>query len=102
MKTLPKAQAYQQYMKEAYTSHIAPEVAERWAAKILYGSNVQTTKDPTGPFRTEVARAMFAELSQEEREGYRQRAKQEAEEAQKAYEEALTNPPSRSPEARQK
>jgi hypothetical protein len=103
MKAPPKArQAYQQYMKEAYTSHIAPEVAERWAAKISDGSNVQTTKDPTGPFRAEVARAMFAELSEEEREGYRERAKQEAEEARKAYEEALTNPPSRSPEAQQK
>jgi hypothetical protein len=89
-------------MREAYTSHIAPEVAERWAAQTADGSNVQTSKDPTGPFRAQVARDMFAELSEEERAGYRDRAKLEAEEARKIYNDGLKNPPSRSPEEKQK
>jgi hypothetical protein len=102
-KSPPKArQAYQQFMREAYTSHIAPEVALRWAAQTADGSNVQTSKDPNGPFRAQVARDMFTELSEEERAGYRDRAKREAEEARKIYDDGLKNPPSRSPEQKQK
>jgi hypothetical protein len=89
-------------MREAYQSHIAPVVADRWAAQSSAGSNIQTSKDPTGPFRAEVARDVFAQLSEDEREGYRQRAKEEAVEARRIYDEGMKNPPSRSPEEKQK
>ncbi|KAJ7836178.1 hypothetical protein B0H13DRAFT_2368972 [Mycena leptocephala] len=102
-KAPPKArQAYQQFMKEAYQSHIAPVVTERWTAQSSEGSNLQTSKDPNGPFRASVARELFAALSEDERQGYSERAKEEAAEARKIYDDALKNPPSRSPEARQK
>lgn len=103
VKVPPKArQGYQQYMREAYTSDIAPVVAERWAQKTSEGSNTQTQKDPKADFRAVVARDMFAELPEAQREGYQQRAKQEAAEARTAYEAAMKAGPSKTPEDRQR
>ncbi|KAJ7027624.1 hypothetical protein C8F04DRAFT_1189433 [Mycena alexandri] len=58
-------------------------------SKDLRGSNTQTQKDPKADFRAVVARDMFAELPEAQREGYQQRAKQEAAEARTAYEAAM-------------
>ncbi|KAJ6458986.1 hypothetical protein C8R45DRAFT_1031174 [Mycena sanguinolenta] len=98
----PKArQAYHQFMHEKYQSLIAPVVAERWAESVGDGSNLQTKKDPDGPFRAKVAREMFAELSQGEQKEYATRAKEEAAEARKKFDEDLKKPPSKAPEDRQ-
>jgi hypothetical protein len=89
-------------MREVYQTDIGPVVAERWAAQAAAGSNVQTAKEPTGAFRAEIARELFAKLPEDQRDGYQQRAKQEAGDARKTYEGQMKNPPSRSPEDRQK
>jgi hypothetical protein len=89
-------------MREAYQSHIAPIVADRWATQKSDGSNVQTAKDPSGPFRAAIARELFAALPKEDRDGFGQRAKEEATEARRIYDEGLKSTPSRSPEAKQK
>ncbi|KAJ7895676.1 hypothetical protein B0H13DRAFT_2338752 [Mycena leptocephala] len=69
----PKArQAYQQFMREVYTSDIAPVVAERWAEQQADGTNIQTKSDPNGAFRAAIARELFAALPQSERDGYRE------------------------------
>ncbi|KAJ7618253.1 hypothetical protein DFH06DRAFT_1012065 [Mycena polygramma] len=99
----PKArQAFQQFMHENYQSDIADVVAERWAEQQADGSNLQTKKSPDASFRAKIARELFGELSDEEREGYAERAKEEAAAARKVYEDGLKNPPSRTPEDRQK
>ncbi|KAJ7030559.1 hypothetical protein C8F04DRAFT_1186605 [Mycena alexandri] len=103
LKIPPKArQAYQQYMREKYEQEIAPVVAERWLQQSSEGSNVQTSKKPTAAFRAEVARDLFAGLPENERNGYKERAKEEADAARAAYNKAMKEPPSRTPEARQK
>jgi hypothetical protein len=98
----PKArQAYQQFMREAYATEIAPVVTERWAALKTPGNNLQTKSVPTGAFRAQIAREVFATLEESVRLEYAVKAKEEAAEAKKEYEDALKHPPSRSPEARQ-
>ncbi|KAJ6523681.1 hypothetical protein DFH09DRAFT_1329919 [Mycena vulgaris] len=99
----PKArQAYQQFMREAYTDRIAPVVTERWAAEAAPGSSVQTQKEPDAPFRAKVAREIFNEMSQSEKAGFGERAKAEASAAREAFEKGMKETPSKSPEARQK
>ncbi|KAJ7441804.1 hypothetical protein B0H11DRAFT_1932730 [Mycena galericulata] len=95
-------QAYQQFMKEVYTSTIAPEVERLWAKHVSKGSNIQTKKEPTAPFRAEVARGLFAKLPESERLRYAKEAKEKAVAKRKEFEDALKNPPSKSPEDRQK
>ncbi|KAJ7139006.1 hypothetical protein C8R44DRAFT_867180 [Mycena epipterygia] len=78
----PKArQAYQQFMREEYKTMIAPVVAERWVHTPSDGNNVQTSKDPDGPFRAAITREVFAALPDDEHRGYADRAKAEATEA---------------------
>jgi hypothetical protein len=89
-------------MREAYTEEIAPVVAERWATQQSSGSNLQTAKDPTGPFRAQVARELFAALPLSVQQGYASRAKEEAAEAKTAYEASMKAPPSKAPEDRDK
>ncbi|KAJ7607461.1 hypothetical protein DFH06DRAFT_987601, partial [Mycena polygramma] len=97
----PKArQAYQQFMHEEYDTVIGPEVAAKWAEQASQGSNLQTSKTPNGPFRSLIARQMFADLSQSERAAYGARAKEEAADAREAYETAMKAPPSKAPEER--
>ncbi|KAJ7613329.1 hypothetical protein DFH06DRAFT_1146985, partial [Mycena polygramma] len=99
----PKArQAYQQFMREAYDSDIAPLVAERWAAESSDGSNVQTKKSPDAAFRSKIAREVFGSLTDAEREAYGARAKEEARAARATYDAGLNNPPSKAPEEKQK
>ncbi|KAJ7615784.1 hypothetical protein DFH06DRAFT_1343554 [Mycena polygramma] len=99
----PKArQAYQQFMKEAYDSHIAPLVAQRWAAELSDGSNVQTKKNPDAAFRSKIAREVFGSLTDAERAAYGSRAKEEAQAARAVYDAGLNNPPSKAPAEKQK
>ncbi|KAJ7665820.1 hypothetical protein DFH06DRAFT_1322971 [Mycena polygramma] len=101
--TPPKArQAYQQFMHEEYEDKIHPEVVRRWAEEQSDGSSVQTKQSPTGPFRAKIARELFGKLTESERGEYGTRAKKEAAEKREAYDKALNDPPSKSPEARQK
>ncbi|KAJ7080722.1 hypothetical protein C8R43DRAFT_1143069 [Mycena crocata] len=96
----PKArQAYQQFMHEQWPE-IVPIIAERWQATVSAGSNLQTRKEADGPFRAQVARDVFAALSEEEKGSYGDRAKAEAAAAREAYQKAMTAAPSKSPEAR--
>ncbi|KAJ7431202.1 hypothetical protein B0H11DRAFT_2262225 [Mycena galericulata] len=95
-------QAYQQFMTEAYITKIAPEVERLWAKHVAKGSNIQTKKEPTAPFRAEVARGLFAKLPESERLRYAKEAKEEAAAKRKAFKDALKNAPSKSPEDRQK
>jgi hypothetical protein len=89
-------------MRERYQDDIAPVVVDRWAAEKSEGSNVQTKKEPNGPFCAAIARELFAALPEEERDGYRVRAKEEAQEARAVYDKGLKDPASKAPEARQK
>jgi hypothetical protein len=89
-------------MREVYTSDIAPVVAERWAEQQADGTNIQTKSDPNGAFRAAIARELFAALPQSERDGYRERAQEEAKAARAAYDAEFKKPPSRAPEDRQK
>jgi hypothetical protein len=89
-------------MREKYAEVIAPVVAERWAAEKASGSNVQTGKDPNGPFRAKIARELYAAMPSSEQASYLARAKEEAAEAKRVYEAAMKSPPSKSPEARDK
>ncbi|KAJ7119389.1 hypothetical protein C8R46DRAFT_1238661 [Mycena filopes] len=106
----PKArQAFQQYMHESYETDIAPAVKARWEAAI---SDIDTTsetlpnikkkKGPDAPFRAKVARELFRELSEDDQEGLRRRAKEEAQKAREEYLAAMKQGPSKTPEARQK
>jgi hypothetical protein len=101
----PKArQGYQQYMREQYTnpgSDLEKEVKARWAATPAAGSSVATAKEPNAPFRAEVARDLFAQLPDSDRNQYSARAKAEAVAAQAAYNKALNGTPGKSPEDRQ-
>jgi hypothetical protein len=88
-------------MHERYNEDIAPIVSERWAQMPGAGSNVQTSADPTGPFRAKVAWDLFSELPEDERAGYAARAKQEAMHTRERYEEDMKKEPSKAPEDRQ-
>jgi hypothetical protein len=88
-------------MHEQYTEVIAPVVAQRWAEESAAGSNVQTAKDPDGPFRAKIAREVFGALTDGEKAGYALRAKAEAVEAKTRYNEELSKPPSKDPQDRQ-
>ncbi|KAJ7142161.1 hypothetical protein C8R46DRAFT_920318 [Mycena filopes] len=103
LKTPPKArQAYQQYMHELYESDIAPVVEARWLSQESAGSNVQTKSNPTAAFRAEVARELFTALPEDERNGFAERAKEQAKTARAEFEAAMKAPPSKSPEVRQR
>ncbi|KAJ7040189.1 hypothetical protein C8F04DRAFT_1178284 [Mycena alexandri] len=96
----PKArQAYQEYFHEN-NDKIAPVVAQRWAKTTGAGSNVQTSKNPDAAFRAQVARELFAELSEEERAVYGKQAKDNAAAARAKYDLELKTPPSKAPEDR--
>ncbi|KAJ6624296.1 hypothetical protein B0H10DRAFT_2212724 [Mycena sp. CBHHK59/15] len=87
----PKArQAFQQYMHESYDTEIAPAVNARWLASCLEadGITLKSRKGPNAPFRAQVARELYNELSAKEQEGLRSRAREEAKEAKEKY----TNP----------
>ncbi|KAJ7078635.1 hypothetical protein C8R43DRAFT_1143374 [Mycena crocata] len=101
----PKArQAFQQYMHESYDTDIGPAVAARWAAKGVEddGRALKVKKGPDAPFRAQVARELFAELSAEEQEALGARAKEEARVAREEYNNAMKQGPSKSPEERQR
>ncbi|KAJ7025018.1 hypothetical protein C8F04DRAFT_1191819 [Mycena alexandri] len=102
----PKArQAFQQYMHESYDTEIAPAVQARWAATRdnLNGDGAAATqKGPNAPFRALVACELFVELSQEEQDALKERAKEEAAAAREEYEKKRKAPPSNSPEDRQR
>ncbi|KAK7020076.1 hypothetical protein R3P38DRAFT_2536029 [Favolaschia claudopus] len=100
----PKAlQAYQQFMRESYEEKVAPVVAQRWEQERIESSKVsERTKEPKAGFRAEVAREVFAQLSDDERKAIGDRAKKEAAVAKAAYLDMLKSPPSQSPEARQR
>ncbi|KAK6993081.1 hypothetical protein R3P38DRAFT_3224091 [Favolaschia claudopus] len=103
----PKArQAYQQFMRESYTEKIAPRVAEEWQ-RVLTGDrhasdSDRKSKEPKAGFRAQIAREVFAELSDDERKAYGDRAKAEAAAAKGEYTAALKNPPSQAPADRQR
>ncbi|KAJ7028759.1 hypothetical protein C8F04DRAFT_1265718 [Mycena alexandri] len=100
LKNPPKArQAYQQFMKEAYTSDILPVVTERWADETSAGSNVQMKKEPNINFKNAIARELFASLPDSEREDGK-RAKEQAAAAKAAYEAGMKAGPSKTPEDR--
>ncbi|KAJ7017139.1 hypothetical protein C8F04DRAFT_1279934 [Mycena alexandri] len=101
--TPPKArQAYQQYMHESYASDIAPVVTERWMEKSINPDGSANTKKPNAPFRSAVARDLFAALPQEEQDRIATRAKEEAKQAKLDYAKGMKEGPSKSPEARQR
>ncbi|KAK6972193.1 hypothetical protein R3P38DRAFT_3195465 [Favolaschia claudopus] len=67
----PKArQGYQQYMRESYEADIKAVVEARWKASSLEedGVTLRTAKGPGAPFRAEVARELFKELSEEQQD----------------------------------
>ncbi|KAJ7468813.1 hypothetical protein FB451DRAFT_1401164 [Mycena latifolia] len=100
--TPPKArQAYQQYMHEMYATTITPVVEERWKAASILLDGSLSTKKASAPFRAKIARELFGQLSEEEQEALRGRAAAEVRASKEAYDKALKEGPSKSPEARQ-
>lgn len=90
-------------MRESYTERIAPVVAEKWAEeRNKKGEVTERTKEPKAGFRAKVASELFARLPKEEQTAIANRAKAEAATARAAYSKALKDPPSQSPEARQR
>ncbi|KAJ7065911.1 hypothetical protein B0H15DRAFT_807672 [Mycena belliarum] len=103
--TPPKArQAFQQYMHESYETEIAPAVAARWKASCVEpdGLTMRSKKGPDAPFRAQVARELFNELSAEDQEGLRARAREQAKLARDEYTAAMKKGPSKAPEDRQR
>ncbi|KAJ7669900.1 hypothetical protein DFH06DRAFT_1125309 [Mycena polygramma] len=100
----PKArQAFQQFMHESYAEKIAPVVLEKWTAdREASGPASERTKEPKAGFRAQVAREVFGALPLEEQKALGERAKAEAKEAKDAYLKSLRDPPSQTPEARQR
>ncbi|KAJ7664813.1 hypothetical protein B0H17DRAFT_1211174 [Mycena rosella] len=99
----PKAQqGYQKFMHESYTTKIAPVVEERWAESAVSQSGEAYGKKMGAPFRSLVARELFAELPMEEQDEICGRATAEARVAKAAYEKALKEGLTKTPEARQK
>ncbi|KAK7027804.1 hypothetical protein R3P38DRAFT_2479059, partial [Favolaschia claudopus] len=105
VKAPPKArQGFQQYMHESYETDIKPVVEARWKAQLVEEdgvSSLKTGKAPNAPFRAQVARELFKELSDSERDELAQRAKDEAAELRREYLELMKGPPSRAPKDRQ-
>ncbi|KAJ7236980.1 hypothetical protein C8J57DRAFT_1529777 [Mycena rebaudengoi] len=82
---LPKVcQAYQQFMHESYDEEIAAMVTARWAAEI------------------KIARELFRELPEEKQNTIRGRAVEEARIAKVAFDKALKDGASKSPEVWQR
>ncbi|KAJ7697300.1 hypothetical protein B0H16DRAFT_1706246 [Mycena metata] len=102
----PKAcQAFQQYMHEVYEAEIAPAIKARWETSFVTQNDsheLKSKKGPNAPFRLKVARELLSELSEQEQDRLRQRAKQEAQAARDAYMQAMKQGPSKTPESRQK
>ncbi|KAJ7076265.1 hypothetical protein B0H15DRAFT_805711 [Mycena belliarum] len=88
------------FMHECYQDKVAPIVEERWAMEKEDGNT--RTKDHKAGFRAQVARDIFRGLPAAEQDGFASRAKDEAAHAKAAYAKALNEPPSTSPEARQR
>ncbi|KAJ6448529.1 hypothetical protein C8R45DRAFT_1115215 [Mycena sanguinolenta] len=84
-------------MHEKYQEIIALIVAERWVGMMADGSNLQTKKDPDGPFRAKITWEVFRGLPQEEQDQYAARAKAEAAEARQKFDEDLKKTPSKAP-----
>ncbi|KAK7019464.1 hypothetical protein R3P38DRAFT_3198771 [Favolaschia claudopus] len=105
IKSPPKArQGFQQYMHESYETEIKAVVEARWKAELVEEDGVEslkTGKAPNAPFRAKVAREMFKELPEEERDALMQRAKDEATELRREYVELMKGPPSKAPKDRQ-
>ncbi|KAK7016973.1 hypothetical protein R3P38DRAFT_2541696, partial [Favolaschia claudopus] len=104
IKSPPKArQGFQQYMHEAYDTEIRPVVEARWKAELVEadGVTLKTGKGPNAPFRAQVARELYQELSDEEREGLMKRAKDEAAAQREEYLQKMKGPPSKTPKDRQ-
>ncbi|KAJ7175547.1 hypothetical protein C8R46DRAFT_1214018 [Mycena filopes] len=93
--------AYQQYMRES-AAEIAVVVNERWAAQSIHADGSANTKKPGAPFRCAVARELFLALSSTEQAEIKARAVEEARAAKEAYKKAMSDGPSKAPEARQK
>ncbi|KAJ7615075.1 hypothetical protein DFH06DRAFT_1013683 [Mycena polygramma] len=101
--TPPKArQGFQQYMHESYATDIEPEVTARWKAQSINPDGSANAAHPDASFRSKIARELFKALPQEEQDALRGRATAEAQEAKLKYAKAMTDGPSKSPEARQK
>jgi hypothetical protein len=100
----PKArQAFQQYMHESYEKEIAPVVTARWQASCVEEDGTTLCKvTPNAPFCAKVAQEMYNELGEDEQEGLRRCAREDAQEAKDAYMRAMKNPPSKAPEDRQR
>jgi hypothetical protein len=108
----PKArQAWQQFMTENGTT-VSEAVAERWEvrkAELLKaqekdcaeGKPVKEIKQGMG-FRSEVARSLFVELPEEEKQLVKERAVEEARLAREKHAEDLKKPPSKEPQDRQR
>ncbi|KAK7053866.1 hypothetical protein R3P38DRAFT_2369119, partial [Favolaschia claudopus] len=105
IKSPPKArQGFQQYMHESYDAEIKPVVEARWKARLVEEDGVdslKTGKAPNAPFRAQVAREMFKELGDDERDALAQRAKDEAADQRREYLELMKGPPSKAPKNRQ-
>jgi hypothetical protein len=95
----PKArQAFQQYMHESYSTEIGPAVETRWKSSCVEDDGTTLRKGgPNAPFRAKVARELFNELSEQDQEGLRRRAKEDAQAARDAYIKAMKGPPSKAP-----
>jgi hypothetical protein len=89
-------------MRESYTEHIAPVVKERWDDETVEKDGAANTKKPNAAFRSKIARELFADLPEEEREEIRLRAIAEAREAKEVYEKFMKSGPSKAPEDRQR
>ncbi|KAK7027826.1 hypothetical protein R3P38DRAFT_3190954 [Favolaschia claudopus] len=101
----PKArQAFQQYMHELYDTEIKPVVEARWRASCLEddGVTLKTSKGPNAPFRAEVARELFKDLSNEQQKELSARAKAEAKLERDTYLSKMKAPPSKTPQDRQR
>ncbi|KAJ7226779.1 hypothetical protein GGX14DRAFT_539117 [Mycena pura] len=84
----PKArQGFQQYMHESYDTEITPVVAARWAATCVEddGTTLKSKKAPDAPFRARVVRELFTDLSAEDQQALRDRAKEAARKAKETY-----------------
>ncbi|KAF7295611.1 hypothetical protein MIND_01101200 [Mycena indigotica] len=92
-------QAFQQYMVECYRSDVAPMVQLRWAQKQQQDPAYINVR-PRAGFRAAVAKEMFGALSRLEQQGYAERAKVLAAAEKAAFENALREAPSMTPEAR--
>ncbi|KAJ7792187.1 hypothetical protein B0H14DRAFT_2624173 [Mycena olivaceomarginata] len=94
-------QAYQQFMHES-APEVAKAVDECWAENWIKPDGSTNTKGPDVHFRAKVVRELFAEMSEDEKEGYHTRAAAEATAAKEAYKSALEKGPSKDLASRQR